>query len=410
MRKYYLLTFVLLLLFTGCQESETAPVDENYVTLEDALKFAAVQAPLTDPVNDIGEPRKVKAHLVVQPDSNLPSMYIINYDGGGFIILAADQRIDPILAYSENNPFDIDTKILPEGLVNWLEAVHNTVQQIRTDNPKQDNILNRVWDNGYKKLHPITGNTRHKANTKTQETWYEGDCNNGDSGYQQITHVNPLVVTNWDQGSGYNDNCPQLGCTEYSNGRAPSGCVATSTGQIMRFFQFPASFNWAQMPAGDSPTGEVARLLADIGSKVLMSYGCDGSGANYHNVKGTLAGYGYPMPSDGNYNYWTASDCIQGHRPVLLGGSRSTAWWIFGTKNGHLWVADGMDEIMYYSCSPDPNTPGEWVAVYYNYTAGLHMNWGWGGTNDAWYASNNFNPGDRTYNVDQHQVINIRRP
>ncbi len=94
MRKYYLLTFVLLLLFTGCQESETAPVDENYVTLEDALKFAAVQAPLTDPVNDIGEPRKVKAHLVVQPDSNLPSMYIINYDGGGFIILAADRRID----------------------------------------------------------------------------------------------------------------------------------------------------------------------------------------------------------------------------------------------------------------------------------------------------------------------------
>ncbi len=410
MRKIYLLTFVLLLLFEGCQESDTTPVDKNFVTLEDALKFATVQAPLTDHVNDIREQREVKAHLVVQPDSNLPSMYIINYDGGGFIILAADRRIDPILAYSENNSFSIKEKVLPEGLLNWLEAVHNTIQQIRTDNPEQDDILNRVWDNGFKKLHPIAGNTRRGANAKTQETWYEGDCNNGDSGYQQITRVNPLVVTNWDQGVGYNNNCPLLGCTEYSNGRAPTGCVATATGQIMRFFQFPTAFDWSQMPAGNSPTGEVARLLADIGDRVEMSYGCDGSGANYHNVKGTLASYGYPMASDGTYNYWTASDCIQGHRPVLLGGSRSTQWWIFGSKNGHLWVADGMNEIMYYTCASDPNTPGEWTAQYTGYTAGLNMNWGWGGQDNGWYSSSNFNPPGRTYNIDQHQVINIRRP
>ena len=69
-----------------------------------------------------------------------------------------------------------------------------------------------------------------------------------------------------------------------------------------------------------------------------------------------------------------------------------------------------MNEIMYYTCSSDPNTPGEWIAQYTGYTAGLYMNWGWEGMDNAWYASNSFNPEGVTYNVDQHQVVNIRRP
>lgn len=371
MRKFYLLTFISLLLIWGCHDTETTPIDKNFLTLDDALKFAAVQAPLTDPVNDIGESRKVKAYLEVKPDNNLPSMYIVNYDGGGFIIIAADKRIDPILAYSELNSFNLDDKILPEGLINWLKAVHTAIGEIRAANGEQGKLLEGIWKKSFTELHPITKGTRHTANARTQVTWYEGDCNNGDSGYQQITRVEPLTVTWWGQGTRYNDACPNLGCSEPSNGRAYTGCVATATGQIMRFWQFPNTFNWAQMPAFNSPNAEVAGLLADIGSRVGMSYGCRGTGsaANYKNVKGTLASYGYPMASDGSYNYWTASDYIQGGRPVLLGGSQSTRWWIFGSKDGHLWVADGMNEIMYYSCQPDPNTPGEWTSVYTGYTA-----------------------------------------
>lgn len=412
MRKIYLFIFVSLLFIWGCQESETSPVDKNFLTLEDALRFAAAQAPLSDHVNDLGNIRRIKDYLEVTPDSNLPSMYIVNYDGGGFIIIAADKRIDPILAYSEDSRFNFEDKVLPEGLLNWMEGVHNAIGEIRKANGEQGELLKRIWDRSFKQLHPITQSTRrnYAPNTRTQVTWYEGDCNNGDSGYQQITRVEPLIATWWSQGSGYNNDCPLLGCTQTSNGRAWTGCVATATGQIMRFWEFPNTFNWTQMPANDAPTAEVSRLLADLGSRLQMNYGCEGSGANYRNVKGTLASYGYPMASDGSYNYWTASDNIQGHRPVLLGGSRTTSFWIFGSKGGHLWVGDGMNEIMYYTCAADPNTPGEWIAQYTGYTAGLHMNWGWGHLADGWYASNNFNPQNVTYNVDQHQVINIRRP
>lgn len=412
MIKIYLPVFISLLLIWGCEESNTPPVDKNFVTLEAALKFASVQAPLTDPVHDIGESRKVKSHLAVQPDNKLPSMYIVNYDGGGFIIIAADKRIDPILAYSETSSFPITEKLLPEGLLNWLEPVHNAIAEIREANGEQGKLLENIWKKGFTQLHPITKGTRYTANARTQVTWYEGDCNNGDSGYQQITRVEPLVVTWWGQGTGYNNDCPVLGCFDPDNGHALTGCVATATGQIMRFWKYPSTFDWSQMPPYNSYSPEVARLLRDIGNKVGMSYGCQGtgSGANYKNVKGTLASYGYPMASDGSYNYWTASDEIQGGRPVLLGGSRTTRWWIFGSKDGHLWVADGMNEVMYYTCASDPNTPGEWVAQYTGYTAGLWMNWGWTHLADGWFASNNFNPEGAVYNVDQHQVIKIKRP
>ena len=43
----------------------------------------------------------------------IPSLYFINYEGGGFVILSAEQKMIPILAYSENG--SIDEKILILG-------------------------------------------------------------------------------------------------------------------------------------------------------------------------------------------------------------------------------------------------------------------------------------------------------
>jgi len=38
----------------------------------------------------------------------------------------------------------------------------------------------------------------------------------------------------------------------------------------------------------------------------------------------------------------------------------------------------------------------------------LHMNWGWTGLHNSWYAYNNFNPGNRTYNYKVKMVYNIK--
>ncbi|MEO5979309.1 MAG: C10 family peptidase [Chryseolinea sp.] len=229
-----------------------------------------------------------------------------------------------------------------------------------------------------------------------------------DSSFEERTTVNPLTASTWNQNANYNTECPALGCSA-NGGRAWVGCVPVATGQIMRFYQYPTSLNWAEMPLTNS-TPTTAALLRDIGNRLQTTYGCDASSTTNANIKGTLASYGYPMPSDGNYNFWTVASEIQNGRPVILGGYHDTQWWIFGTQNGHTWVADGLILSRYYSCSPDPNTPGEWVAVDQGYSALLYMNWGWGGTANAWYSANNFNPSGYTYNVQPFQVVNIRKP
>lgn len=52
-----------------------------------------------------------------------PVSYIINYRGGGFIILSADDRMFPILAYSDKNIFPVDSKNYPGGVAIWLSHI-----------------------------------------------------------------------------------------------------------------------------------------------------------------------------------------------------------------------------------------------------------------------------------------------
>jgi hypothetical protein len=112
-----------------------------------------------------------------------------------------------------------------------------------------------------------------------------------------------------------------------------------------------------------------------------------------------------------DYSYWTASGEFQNNRPVILSACQHTSWWIFGWKDCHRWVADGIDQQMYYSCGPDPNTPGEWIATYQWGWASIHMNWGWGGSYNGWYDGNTFNlPNGTSYNVHQKMTHYILRP
>lgn len=41
-------------------------------------------------------------------------------------------------------------------------------------------------------------------------------------------------------------------------------------------------------------------------------------------------------------------------------------------------------------------------------TLDIHMNWGWGGQYDGYYAFNNFNPGSNTFNYKTAMITNIR--
>ena len=67
--------------------------------------------------------KTVKDIKTAYGEDNTPSMYIINYEGGGFVLVGATKNYYPILAYSDTNSINIE-KAKQSGLRNT--ACHNT--------------------------------------------------------------------------------------------------------------------------------------------------------------------------------------------------------------------------------------------------------------------------------------------
>ena len=204
------------------------------------------------------------------------------------------------------------------------------------------------------------------------------------------------MTTEWGQGSGFNDLAPMLGC-----GRAVTGCVATAIAQVMNYYEFPQDeYDWNLMPDGRNGSLETSQLMRDIGDAVGMDWGCPpkGSGASTEDSPSVFINrYGYSNASFGDFNNQTVKQQIRWNRPVILAAHQEAncflGWCSY--KRGHAWVCDGYNS---WSSCETGNT-----YTYY------HMNWGWRGTDNGYFAYNNWNP-DATgsFNENKRMVYNIR--
>ncbi|MEO8240242.1 MAG: C10 family peptidase [Flavobacterium sp.] len=393
--------------------------DTNYVSIEEATLIAEAQSPPLANVNGkLFGKRKIKKAFPIKTGQQNPSMYIINYENNGFVIVSGDNRVSPILAYSDKNSFPTETSDLPEGLITWMKYMDQSLKEIRTEKKAQSADLKKVWlsSNHVNILYSsnssrLTTNTNKGRVPSYTDYTYEGDCNNGDARTTVTYNVGPLIQTQWGQGEGYNDLIPAMSCTTTSNGRPYTGCVATAVAQVMKYHEYPSTYNWSQM-YNYGGTYETSRLMRDLGYSynLDMNYGCNSSGTDRHNIVRTFSNLGYQPANFGNYNYGTVKNEIAYGRPVILCGSEKADFLIFGSKGGHCWVVDGVGEIQYYECVPDPNTPGEVMSQLISTNGYLYMNWGWNGWYNGNYSNGNFNPSGKSYNWRPDMVTNIRNP
>ena len=215
----------------------------------------------------------------------------------------------------------------------------------------------------------------------------------------------PLLVTTWDQRCGFNEEMPLLNCVDqpcWSNDRAFAGCVPIAIAQIMRYYNYPTSYDWANMGAtvGSTTTSLFIRGIWNAIPENKKDYDCDGTGVyRSFSVAGLLKNsYDYSSANEAEYNSNTVKNQLNLNRPVILSGGRDDGWWIFHSyADGYMWVCDGYRDIQIWSedCSTG------WGYLYF------HMNWGWGGFEDGWYSYNNFNPSTFTFNYDVNMVYNI---
>lgn len=426
-----LLIFVSLIVVVSCTKEIDFILDEksdilnpsvqkdtNGVSTSDAKLLAEnIFKSGSGKYSNKGVKKKVNEVTTFSTDSVSSSFHIINYDGGGFLILAGDKRSYPVLAFSNENNFDTDAEAYPDLLVEWLKNQGEYIKEIANDSINRSEF-HKLWN-----IEEIEGfitsiSTKQNKGLTSKMSYLDEYPLNVPV---LITSYGPLLSTTWNQGTGYNNFAPDLNCSNYSNGRAPTGCVATAMSQIMRYHQYPSSYNWSIMPnaiyystTNSSGANEVARLMRDSGNSVGVDWGCDGSSATTSDVANALINtFNYSSATYSSSPIGvTINSEIAGNNPVILrGGEKTTKWLIFNVyDNGHAWVCDGTQKYftkVQVSIGGGPTFPGGPANTFLLTSYLYHMNWGWGGHEDGWYANWENNEGSFYYKGGM--IYNIRK-
>jgi len=206
------------------------------------------------------------------------------------------------------------------------------------------------------------------------------------------SQVGPLVSTMWGQNNSYNALC--------NNFPAAAGCGTIAIAQIMKFHQFPSTYDWANMD-NYSATYATQSLIRDIYARI-------GSTSNPNESKSALEYFGYNATIYNHDKLSVESELFQNNRPIFMSGFTSN-------DTGHAWVCDGVYKESsenyhyveflidnsgdyYYEwdkniCTPSsPIYTGGYISTYF------HMNWGWYSYSDGWFAGNDVNTSEGNYN------------
>lgn len=312
-------------------------------------------------------PQKAKAKsrtaITASPSD---AYYVFNNDAGGFVIIAGDDAVTPVLGYTSTGSFDAEN--LPDGLKDLLKSYERQIAALG-DNYVANQTATRAAFTGEKLL-------------KTAE---------------------------WNQMAPFN---------KYTPNNYVTGCVATAGAIVMKHHGYPAKgtgshsytwngkdltanfehdYDWANMPTkytvgNDEAFDGVARLMSDLGVAVEMKYAKGGSGASMEDLLTALKKYfGYSKYArllaiaDLGAEVWNdrLRAEIDANRPILYSAVDSN-------KGGHSFVIDGYKDESF------------------------SVNWGWGGYCDGFYRIGALNPetggkplGDQ-YNLSQSAVFSLQ--
>jgi len=405
----------LFIYLTGCQELDPIPQDQvteendiHYVDINQATIIASTIEFPTKPspkrkseeainnrfeVQALGS-KKIKESKSPLGKGNKALYHIINYEEGGFVIISADDRLSPIMAFSNDNPMPFtDEKEYPVGLTDWFFNQKDLIEFIR-DNPTAE-ISNEGNISSNSKMNLWDPCPIQRQITPENLSYDPCDPDGGGGCEDQYTQVSALLSTQWDQVCGYNQLMPTKSCSPYC-GRAYVGCVAVAMAQVMRYHAFPQGYNYTNMP-NNSGNIHNATLMADIFNSFPSSeqiINCDGTGIRYDNshfANAMTNSFGYSSATQGSYNSTIVKGNLNLGKPVILGGGGSN-----GTNYGHMWVTDGYLQAVF--CS------GQTLLK-------LNMNWGWGGQGNGLFNYDNFSVTigneTRSFNNNKYMIYNI---
>ena len=316
-------------------------------------------------------PMKAKAKSRVVSTASLSTLgndsyYVFNNDAGGFVIIAGDDAVAPVLGYTSTGAFDANN--LPEGLKDLLKSYEQQIAALGKN---------------------------YKANTTSTRAEFTGE--------------KLLNTAKWNQGAPFN---------KYTPNNYVTGCVATAGAIVMKHHGYPAKgvgshsytwngqnltasfehdYDWANMPGrytgdNDAAFDGVARLMSDLGIAVNMQYANGGSASALEDLVTALKKYfGYSKYA----------------RHLKIEELGAEAW------NGRLRAEIDANRPVLYAAS-DANVGGHSFVIDGYKDESFSVNWGWGGYCDGFYRVGALNPevdgtpqGDQ-YNSSQAAVFALQ--
>lgn len=358
-------------------------VKANPITVNDAMQRAKEYF-------SSGKARRVKGNLnltLAYTMKDAPSTsvnveaawYAFNIgEGNGFIIVSGDDVAVPVLGYCDTGSFDADN--IPSNVKAWLDGYVEQIQKARSHEG-------------------TTGNKTFNAAPKKSRSKIEA-----------------MLTSAWNQDEPFNDQCV------FNGTRCLTGCLAAAMAQMMYFWAtkgkdgktyragckaldgyttktngyvlepLPAisSFDWDNMtdekPTTTASKNAIAQLIRYCGQALQANFGpsfTSGSMAKTADALKNYCGYNLGISLENEYYYnpteWDEMVYAQlaERKPVIIQGE--------GSNGGHAFICDGYD--------PDTDT--------------YHMNWGWGGRYDGWFAMTSLNPENYVLNDKKFAIINI---
>lgn len=305
-------------------------------------------------------------------DVRTNAFYVFNYDGGGFVIVAGEDRAEEILGYGD---YTLDMNVIPDNMRWWLNQYKRQIEWLQE--------------------HPDV-----EVTTPSQLN----------AGGMRLT-VSPLLTCKWDQESPYWNQCPS-----YGGSTCLTGCVATAMAQVMYYWKYPAQLpaiaayttttehinvsalpgttvDWNSMTdtysnsSSSASKAAVATLMRYCGQSCKMDYdnaNNGGSGAYCEDQLDGMKLFGYNSGatcidrdnySASAWNTMMQADLAAG-RPILYAGDDRWA-------GGHAFVVDGYNGSKY------------------------HINWGWSGDGDNYFALDAFSIDGYTFSYYQQMLYQV---
>lgn len=379
-------------------------------------------------------------------NSNDTVLYVSKEQGGGWTMYSSDTRVPAIVAHSKNGSFEKLMQI--DGAKLWVQSIVEDMVLIKK---LPDEMLNfsqkeiaenkTFWksisspDEYVKDI--LLSETRASENDHVLITGHY-ELRFTDSYAEVYDSIPRMTATNWHQSYPYNYYCP---LKSDNSTQAPAGCVAIAGAQMLYYLHYhygvPAtapseaycngninSYTWEQTNYTTSIWDNMnyginaAPLIADVGRRVNMDYGNNGSGAYTSDlVNKVFVPYGISC-SYITYNVDSLKKSLINSMPVLIRAASNSDT----NKVGHAFITDRYKRTRivtenYYEWVYDTypsHTPLPWVPEKIEYTYSsptismIGMNWGWGSyfnDEDEWFSlTGDWYTPPYNWNINRHMI------